>query len=138
MPAALKAWWRRAVMAVLGLGTALTLAPGALADPAEPVLPPALTADTVPVAAAPAVTPPDGVPHLPSPDSLPPGTTQEAPEHRNFGYLRDIWQAVRNQDVSMSQALLLIAQRPMDSPTAGMSPHPIVADAATAGPAPTP
>lgn len=95
-----------AIAAVVMVG----FAPTSLADPAEPA--PVVAAET-----SPSVTPPDGVPHLPSPDSLPPGATQTAPEHRNLGYLREIWQAVRSRDVTMSDALLLIAQRPMDLPT---------------------
>lgn len=88
-----------AVASVLMLG----FAPQAVADPAEPVPVP-------PVAA-------EAVPHLPSPDNLPPGATQTAPEHRNLSYLREIWQALRSHEVTMSDALLLIAQRPMDTPS---------------------
>ena len=36
----------------------------------------------------------------------------------------------------MSQALLLIAQRPMDSPTMGMSPHPIAVEPTPVGSTP--
>lgn len=98
--------WIRAgaVVAVLALGCT----PQALADPADPA--------PAPVTAT-AAAPPDGVPHLPSPDSLPPGATQTPPEHRNLSYLREIWQAVRGQNITMSDALLLIAQRPMDVPS---------------------
>ncbi|MGV0991235.1 MAG: hypothetical protein ACOYB7_03185 [Mycobacterium sp.] len=111
--------WLRAGVTVLGLGLMLAFAPQALAEPAEQVPSPAV--ESSPAAAA-GITPPDGVPHLPSPDSLPPGATQSEPEHRNLGYLRDIWQAVRSKDVSMSDALLLIAQRPMDLPAPAGSP----------------
>ena len=90
---------------------ALVFAPQALADPDAPAPTPVAAAD-----AAASVTPPEGVPHLPSPDNLPPGATQTAPEHRNLSYLREIWQAVRGQNITMSDALLLIAQRPMDTP----------------------
>ncbi|MGI9163760.1 MAG: hypothetical protein ACR2JI_12700 [Mycobacterium sp.] len=107
----------------LGAAVAVWAAPQALAEPVD--APPAPQAEVVAATTASSVVPPDGVPHLPSPDSLPPGTTQIEPEHRNLSYLRDIWNAVRNQDVTMSQALLLIAQRPMDAPTTGMSPHPV-------------
>lgn len=57
-----------------------------------------------------------------------------------MGYLRDIWNAVRHEDVTMRDALLLLAQRPMDAPTTGMSPHrnTPVDDAAAAPPAPVP
>lgn len=78
---------------------------------------------TAGTAAATAPAAPEGVPHLPSPDNLPPGTTQTEPEHRRLGYLREIWQAVRSEDVTMGDALLLIAQRPMDSVPKGMTPQ---------------
>lgn len=107
---------RRRAAAGLGALIALTLltAPGAGADsidPAEPSSPAA-------VEAAPAA-----MPHLPSPDNLPPGTTQTAPERRTLGYLRDIWNSVRTEDVTMSDMLFLIAQRPMTAaPPAAPSP----------------
>lgn len=119
MLAAVTARWLRAGVTVLGLGLMLACAPQALADPVDQDPSPAVEAVS---AVASGVTPPDGVPHLPSPESLPPGATQSEPEHRNLGYLRDIWQAVRSQDVSMSEALLLIAQRPMDTPAPAGSP----------------
>ena len=133
MRSALSTRWRIPV-GITALGAALILwaAPQATAEPVDAAPAPqaeVVAATPVSVAATPAstVVPPDGVPHLPSPDSLPPGTTQTEPEHRNLSYLRDVWTALRNQDVSMSQALLLIAQRPMDSPTTGMSPNPMSA-----------
>jgi hypothetical protein len=49
---------------------------------------------------------------------LPPGTTDAPPQPRSLGYLRDILHAIGNHDVSMNDALLLLAQRPM-SATAG-------------------
>ena len=107
---------RRRAAAGLGALIALTLftAPGAGADPIDPEVPPSPT----PVEAAPAATP-----HLPSPDNLPPGTTQTAPERRTLGYLRDIWNSVRTEDVTMSDMLFLIAQRPMTAaPPAAPSP----------------
>jgi hypothetical protein len=99
----------------LGALIALTLltAPGAGADPIDPAEP-----SSPAVEAAPA-----GMPHLPSPDNLPPGTTQTAPERRTLGYLRDIWNSVRTEDVTMSDMLFLIAQRPMTAaPPAAPSP----------------
>ena len=53
--------------------------------------------------------------HLPSPDSLPPGTTSQAPDHPNAGYLREIWHALRNGEVSGSDALLLLGTRPANA-----------------------
>lgn len=107
---------RRRAAAGLGALIALTLltAPGAGADPIGPAEPSSPAA----VEAAPA-----GMPHLPSPDNLPPGTTQTAPERRTLGYLRDIWNSVRTEDVTMSDMLFLIAQRPMTAaPPAAPSP----------------
>jgi hypothetical protein len=107
---------RRRAAAGLGALIALTLltAPGAGADPIDPAEPSSPAA----VEAAPA-----GMPHLPSPDNLPPGTTQTAPERRTLGYLRDIWNSVRTEDVTMSDMLFLIAQRPMTAePPAAPSP----------------
>jgi hypothetical protein len=107
---------RRRAAAGLGALIALTLltAPGAGADPIDPAEPSSPAA----VEAAPAA-----MPHLPSPDNLPPGTTQTAPERRTLGYLRDIWNSVRTEDVTMSDMLFLIAQRPMTAaPPAAPSP----------------
>jgi hypothetical protein len=107
---------RRRAAAGLGALIALTLltAPGVGADPIDPADPSSPAA----VEAAPAA-----MPHLPSPDNLPPGTTQTAPERRTLGYLRDIWNSVRTEDVTMSDMLFLIAQRPMTAaPPAAPSP----------------
>jgi hypothetical protein len=118
----------------LGALIALTLltAPGAGADPidpAEPSSPAAVEAPSSPAAVEVPSSPaaveaaPAGMPHLPSPDNLPPGTTQTAPERRTLGYLRDIWNSVRTEDVTMSDMLFLIAQRPMTAaPPAAPSP----------------
>ncbi len=109
------------VLGALGIGLAVLTAPLAVADPVpvDPSVPaPAETAPPVDAVAAPAPvpqTPPEGVSHLPSPDSLPPGTTQEAPQHPKLEYLRDVWNALRSEDVSASDALLLLAQRPVDN-----------------------
>lgn len=90
--------------------------------------------------AAVSVTPPDGVPHLTTPDNLPPGTTQTPTRGQSSTteYLKDVWRAVRNQDVTMAEALVLIAQRPMDSSGVlqAMTPH--SSPLAPAGTAPVP
>lgn len=57
----------------------------------------------------------EGVPHLLSPDNLPPGTTdtpvtQSQPRRT---YLRELWHAMQTQEVSAGDALLLLTQRPM-------------------------
>ena len=148
--------------AALGaLAAALTVlgAPAAGADPdTAPVDPPAPQAliEAQPAAqalldtpapqalldtpAAVSVTPPDGVPHLTTPDNLPPGTTQTPTRGQSSTteYLKDVWRAVRNQDVTMAEALVLIAQRPMDSSGVlqAMTPH--SSPLAPAGTAPVP
>lgn len=59
----------------------------------------------------------EGVPHLASPDNVPPGTSvaPENPNQSRLTYLRDLWHAMRTQEVSGSDALLLLTQRPMDA-----------------------
>ena len=83
----------------------------------------AQVSDALPTAGTAAATAPEGVPHLPSPDNLPPEPPRQSREHRRLGYLREIWQAVRSEDVTMGDALLLIAQRPLDSVPKGMTPQ---------------
>jgi resuscitation-promoting factor RpfA len=104
----------------------------ALADPAIPMTGPApgpAPDDTVQAAAGDLSTPPDGMPHLSSPENLPPGTTDTPPDgtQRPLGYLRDIWHAYQTQEVSGSDALLLLTQRPMNAnaaPPPGMPANP--------------
>ena len=128
-------------LGLLGFALAVLVAPAAAADPvdsAEPesqvvvdvspapaVVPvtaaPAAVVPVAPAAAAVSTAPPDGVSHLPSPDNLPPGTTQAAPEGPNMSYLRYLWQAVRTPGVTMGDALMLITQRPMDAKSAAPS-----------------
>ena len=125
-----------------GIATAAFVAFGVLtaaaaaADPADP------GAQVVSDSASPTAvaSPTGGVPHLPSPDHLPPGTTQAAPEQRSLGYLRDLVQAVRAQDVTMSDAaMLLLTHRPSDARVAQPDSGPHVqsgADPALTAPAP--
>jgi len=110
-----------------GLGAliamALLTAPAAGADPIDPAEPSSPAAVEAPSSPAAVEAAPAAVSHLPSPENLPPGTTQTAPERRTLGYLRDIWNTVRTEDVTMSDMLLLIAQRPMNAaPPAAPSP----------------
>lgn len=110
-----------------GLGAliamALLTAPSAGAEPIDPAGPSSPAAVEAPSSPASVEAAPAAVPHLPSPENLPPGTTQTAPEQRTLGYLRDIWNTVRTEDVTMSDMLLLIAQRPMNAaPPAAPSP----------------
>ncbi len=63
------------------------------------------------------IMPPDGVPHLASPENLPPGTTDAptAPQDGPYrSYAQELWRAVQTQEISGKDALLLaIAQRPL-------------------------
>jgi hypothetical protein len=96
-------------------------APPAIAEPLIPIPPPpppppAQDAPVQPVAADPAL-PPEAVSHLPSPENLPPGTSDEpvGPQQgRGLSYLRELWHAVQTQEVSGGDALLLLTQRPMN------------------------
>ena len=157
--------------ASLFLGLVAT-ASSAAADPGDPVVPPGpvvvapAPAAAVPVPPAaetvqsadtdaallpapapePAVSvPPNGVPHLASPDSLPPGSTMQAPDNDspNVSYLKDLWQAVQNHEISGKEALIMgFAQRGMDTPYPNQAPGPNVpltpADQAPAPLAPPP
>ena len=130
-------------------------APGAVAAPApDPLAPlnavnipgPALDAAnqamTDPAAALP--VPPNGMPHLTSPDNLPPGTTVDSSQvpgssSPNVTYLREIWQAIQTQNISGKDALLALAQRPLTTPDTpgGPSPNlPVVPADPAAPPAP--
>ncbi len=62
---------------------------------------------------------PAPVPHLSSPDNLPPGAVAEPPPTNTgrMGYLRELWHAVQTQEISGGNALLLLTQMPMDAPT---------------------
>ncbi len=125
---------------VAGALGALILAAPALADPAAPVVPAPPPGEPTPVAL------PQGVPHLSSPQNLPPGTSEAPPPNELSGhrlsYLRDLWHAVRTQDVSMGDAILLFTQRPLDAnatPPPGLAAGPQdPPPAPLPGPAPAP
>lgn len=114
-------------------------APPALAAPAAtPVPAPAASpAEAVGPDAAPPV---EGTPHLVSPENLPPDTTLtpvDPQRSRGLTYLRELWHAVRTQEVSGEDALLLLTQRPLDpnaTPPPGMSANPMPPQPATAPP----
>jgi hypothetical protein len=131
-------------------------APGAVAapPPADPLAPlnavdiPAPAYDaanqavTDPAAALPAV--PAEVPHLVSPQNLPPGTVDELPpapgQGPNTTYLREIWHAIQTQDISGKDALLALTQRPLTTPDTpgGPPPNMPVGPADPAAPPPPP
>jgi resuscitation-promoting factor RpfA len=66
--------------------------------------------------------PPNGMPHLASPDAPPPGSTMDpteagATDTPNVSYLKDLWQAVQSHDISGKEALMMgLAQRGMNTP----------------------
>ncbi len=102
-------------------------APVAPDAPAPPPTAPAV-GDAAPVATD--AAPPTEVPHLVSPENLPPGTSS-APvgpqESRSGSYLRELWHAVQTQEVSGKDALLLLTQRPLNAnatPPPGLSANP--------------
>lgn len=136
---------RTALPAALVAAGAVMLSAPALADPAEPAPipapvipspapPPGPPADPAAAAAAPLVAsdpaaPAQGVPHLSSPENLPPGTTDVPTQQQStrMSYWRELWHAYQTQDVSGGDALLLLTQRPMDAnslPPAGMPAGP--------------
>nr|WP_245906129.1 hypothetical protein [Mycolicibacterium palauense] len=139
---------RAALLGAAG-AVAVIAAPLAQADPVDPVPPPApvVAAPAAPgnPAAAPlAVTAQEqsaaaGVPHLSSPDNLPPGTTEAPTTSQSTGlsYLRELWHAYKTQEVSRSGALLLLTQRPMNADSMPPSGMPAGPQAPVAPAAPT-
>ncbi|HEX5143005.1 MAG TPA: dopamine receptor D4 [Mycobacterium sp.] len=67
-----------------------------------------------------------GVPHLSSPENLPPGTVSTPPPDSGgrMGYLQDLWQAVQAHQLTGRNALLLLAQMPLDAPAQGLPASP--------------
>jgi len=119
-------------LCVLGVITAFMMAaPSALADPVDPTPPsPAPDSATQDVSGDPAQTP-AGVPHLMSPENLPPGTTTDpavgGSQAPRLFRLRELWDAIHTQGFSLSDALPLLAQRPLDAnavPPPGVSSGP--------------
>jgi hypothetical protein len=134
--------------------------------PLEPVLPappapapvpaPAPAPAAAPAAAAPAVIaapaadplapiPAEGVPHLISPESLPPGTTMDPnqlpPVNPNVSYLRQIWNAVQDQQITGKDALIAVTtQRSLTGAAPTAPPGQVIAPpgAAPAPGAPVP
>jgi hypothetical protein len=124
-----------------------------LAEPAPvvdaPAPAPAPIADAAaPAPAAPAAlqTPPNGTPHLASPTNLPPGSTMEPTdtgESANMSYLKQLWHAVQNNDISGRDALLAVASTRTGAPGGSVpappnAPAPGPAPIADVAPAPAP
>ena len=105
---------KRMVAKLVGVGVgalaaAVVSAPGAQADPPSPA--PAPPLDTTDQAA------PGPVPHLGSLNNLPPGTSAtpvDGTESAGEAYARSVWEAIQDHDITWGQALVLLAQRPMD------------------------
>ncbi|MGJ6124226.1 hypothetical protein QN239_16815 [Mycolicibacterium sp. Y3] len=115
--------------ALVGGVAALLLAAPAAADPTDaPPQPPAPVVDVAAPGAS--VASVDGVPHLASPDALPPGSTMDpsvmaGAESPRVSYLRDLWNAVQSREISGKEALVLgLAQRGMDTPNPATVPGP--------------
>lgn len=87
---------------------------------------------TAPTPAIIAAAPTDGAQHLPSPDNLPPGTSDApvGPEtNPNVSYLKDLWNAIQNKEVDRNDLLLALTQRSLTGPLPGGSiPTAVVAD----------
>lgn len=99
--------------------------------PGPPIPPAPAEAVALPAEGAAPAVPSEGVPHLASPDALPPGSTMDRSvmgnESPNVGYLKDLWHAVKNQEISGKEALILgIAQRGMNTPYPQQAPGPNV------------
>ncbi|KRD09751.1 transglycosylase [Mycobacterium sp. Root265] len=108
---------------------ALVAAPGAPAVVAAPAVDPL------------APVPAEGVPHLISPESLPPGTTLDPNtlpnESPNVSYLRQIWNAVQDQQITGKDALIAVTtQRSLTGAPAGAQQTPLPPPNAPVLPAP--
>jgi hypothetical protein len=138
------------IAAAGGCAALLMFAAPALAEPELPPTPvpgaPAAPGPVVPTAAAVDVVaqaPSEGVPHLPSPEALPPGSTMDpsvmaGAESPNVSYLKDLWRAVQSQEISGREALLLgVSQRNLNTPIPAQAPGPNV-PVTSGGPAPVP
>jgi hypothetical protein len=126
-----KVWSLPLAGGALGAFAALMLAvPVAHADPDAPAPPPPGPSPLLPgpeqsistqaAADDPALPapPPAEVPHLASPDNLPPGTSAVPvgpPQGRGASYLLDLIHAYQTQEISGKGALLLLTQRPLDA-----------------------
>jgi hypothetical protein len=110
--------------AVTPVATGTTVTPTATGTTVTPIATGTTTATGTPATAGgttavTAAAPANGVPHLPSPDSPPPGTSDEpvGPDtNPNVSYLKDLWHAVQNQEIDRSDLLLALTQRSFTAP----------------------
>lgn len=122
---------RAGIMTCVAAAGAVALSPVVLAEPGS------LEPGPAPGPVEPGPPPTDGTPHLASPDALPPGSTMDPAigrdESPNVSYLKDLWHAVQNQEISGKEALILgLAQRGMNTPYPDQAPGPNVPAAAAA------
>lgn len=125
-----------------GLSAPLPESPAEPTDPAGPAEPPLVETEVVVAEAASSDSPATGdttvvaaeqigVPHLPSPDNPPPGTSDEPigpASNPNVSYLKELWGALKNQEIDRNDLLVALAQRSFTAPVPG--------DAVTAAPDP--
>ena len=128
------------------------MAPPAAAPAPGPLMAAAPAPDplALPAPDAPPAIPvqPNGMSHLASPDSLPPGSTMDPTladtDGPNKSYIKDLWHAVQNQDISGKEALILgLSQRGMNTPYPNQAGGPNVpingpVDPAVGAPPPAP
>jgi hypothetical protein len=89
------------------------------------------------------IPPPNGTPHLASPDALPPGSTMDpsaaSGDSPDVSYLKNLWQAVQNHEISGKEALIMgLAQRGMSTPMPDQAPGPNVPRSPGDAPPPPP
>ena len=117
-----------AVVAAPAATAASVPATATTATPAATTVTPASTSTTTVAAGQ---TP---VQHLPSPQNLPPGTSDEPvgpATNANVGYLKELWHAVQNQEIDRNDLLLALASRSLNTPTqSDANPAPVAVDAA--------
>ena len=109
-------------------------------NPADPAVPPVPPSTAVPAPADPAGDTstvasdqlPADVPHLPSPDNPPPGTSNEPvgpSSNPNVSYLKDLWQALKDDEIDRNDLLIALSQRSFTSPIPGQATAPAPAPA---------
>ena len=125
-----------------GFSVPLPESPAEPTDPAGPAEPVLVETDVIAAEGASTTSPATGdttvvaaeqigVPHLPSPDNLPPGTSDEPigpASNPNVSYLKELWGALKNQEIDRNDLLVALAQRSFTAPVPG--------DAVTLAPGP--
>lgn len=132
-----------------GLSAPLPESPAEPTDPAGPAEPELVETDIIVAEAAASDSPATGdttvvaaeqigVPHLPSPDNPPPGTSDEPigpASNPNVSYLKELWGALKNQEIDRNDLLVALAQRSFTAPVPGdaVTPAPDPAAAPSEG-----